>query len=76
MLRPVSSLPAHRLSPTNGLSTPRSDDGVRPRLAWGLLPGAPVLTEAGLSPAGHAQRADAGLSDRSSSASRRTTVGF
>src|ERR1700724_2175434 len=46
-----------------------------PPLAWGLLLGAPALTEAGLAPAGDTQRADAGLFGHPPSASRRTMAG-
>ncbi len=74
MLRPACLLPAARLTPPRGLLTPRSGLGVSPD-AWGLLPGAPALTGAGLSPAGDAQRADAGLPGNLSSASRRTMGG-
>src|ERR1700724_2291132 len=45
-----------------------------PPLAWGLLLGAPALTEAGLAPAGDTQRADAGLFGHPPSASRRTVA--
>ena len=56
MLRPVCSLPARRLRPPDRLSTPRSGMTVSLH-AWGLLLGAPMLTEMGLAPTGKAQRA-------------------
>ena len=48
MLRPADWLPPKRLL------TPRSDAAIS-HVAWGLLRGAPVLTAAGLSPAGEEQ---------------------
>ena len=53
MLRPTTLLP-----PLRGLATPRSDDRISPA-AWGLLPGSPAITRAGLPPAGSIQHARA-----------------
>ena len=56
MLRPVCSLPAQVAFAARGLSTPRSGRKVSLH-AWGLLPGAPMLTGVGLAPTEKAQRA-------------------
>src|ERR1700692_4314736 len=55
MLRPGGSLPAHRPQALRVLLTPRAGTKVSLH-TWGLLPGAPTLTGAGLGPAGEVQR--------------------
>ena len=54
MLRPACLLPVAQLALPHGLVTPRSSVDLS-IARWGLLPGAPALTGAGLAPAGSEQ---------------------
>src|SRR4029077_20829369 len=75
MLRPACWLPAVQLALRHGLLTPRSSAKLSP-VGWGLLLGAPALTEAGLAPAGraHGETTPPLLPRARSSASSRRTM--